>query len=85
MPNLAIGAGIGHTDIDGGGDATAFSVGGEFLPINTTPVTLFAGYTQTDVPGDNVDTWMVGLRFYFGGAGSLVDIHRSNVLRTSPF
>lgn len=74
---------------------TNFTLSGEFLVSETFPVSIFGGYTFTDYKvSENVsnpalasgqdfsaNTFFIGARFYMGGMGSLIDMHRNGNLR----
>ena len=63
---------------------TSFFVNGEFLLNEDIPVAAWAGYTHTDNKflheHSNTNTFMVGLRWYFTGGGTLEDHHRNGAL-----
>lgn len=80
VADFALTGGIDYYDIDGGGQLTSFGASAEWMPSQQLPVAIFGGYTLTDISGGggDVDTWTLGLRFYFGGPeGSLRDHQRS--------
>jgi hypothetical protein len=74
---------------------TNFTIDGEFLVSQTLPLTVFGGYTYTDwqisenvsnpllASGEdfNTNTFFIGVRYYLGGMGSLMDVHRNGNLR----
>ncbi len=81
-PDFAFNGGIDYTRWTsfGGSDELDYTIGGEYLFSETTPVSLFAGYTRSDYSGSyHVDTVFVGLRFYVNGEGvtALVDRQRT--------
>jgi hypothetical protein len=91
MPNLALQADVtfgGIDDFFDSGeslDTTAFAVGAEYLVSEMVPVAIFGGYSFGNVEflgvDTDVDTWVIGVRFYFGAAGpTLVDKHRNGSL-----
>ena len=80
-PNLAGTARIDRVEFDVGGDYTDYSVMGEFLLGWFTPVSVYGGYTYTDMPGDtHVNRFTAGLRFYFG-EGTLIEQDRAGAIR----
>jgi hypothetical protein len=81
MPNLAIKGVVDYVDI-AGGNVTNYGVNGEYLFSETTPISVFGGYTRTDFSngGGHGDTWTIGLKFYTNGAGSLITHHRTGTL-----
>ena len=73
---------------------TNFTIDAEFLVSQTFPVSVFGGYTFTDYQRSenssnpnlpetdfNANTFFIGVRYYMGGMGSLVDMHRNGNLR----
>jgi hypothetical protein len=50
----------------GGGSANTWSIGGEWLVSETTPVSVFAGYDNTSFSGGggSINTWVAGLKIY---------------------
>ena len=83
LPNLAITGSIDYATISSV-DLTNFGIGAEFLVSEMVPISIGAGYQRTHVSfggstGD-ADTWMVALKFYFGGGMSLVDRQRNGAL-----
>jgi hypothetical protein len=75
--------------------ATNFTLDAEFLVSQTLPISIFGGYTFTDYKvSENVsnpnlidgndfsaNTFFIGVRYYMGGMGSLIDMHRNGNLR----
>jgi len=70
-----------------------FSIEGEFLVSETFPVSIYGGYTYTDgsisenasnplLAGDefSTNTFYIGLRYYLGGQGTLIENHRNGNL-----
>ena len=74
---------------------TNFTIDAEFLVSQTFPLSIFGGYTFTDFKAsenannplllegmdDNANTFFIGVRYYMGGMGSLVDMHRNGNVR----
>jgi opacity protein-like surface antigen len=72
---------------------TDFGIEGEFLVSETFPVSIYAGYQYTKLSLSenasnpflfdddfNTNTFYVGLRFYMGGQGTLIEHHRNGNL-----
>ena len=67
----------------GFGNVMTYSIGGEWLVSETTPISLSAGYTNVDLPhgAPSLNVFTLGVKFYAGGgAMSLVDRHRNGAL-----
>jgi hypothetical protein len=81
MPNLAIKGNIDYLDV-GGSHVTNYGINAEYLVSEATPISVFGGYVRTDLSNGagHGDTWLIGLKFYTNGAGSLVDHHRTGTL-----
>ena len=64
---------------------TDYTAEGEWLVSENMPVSVFGGYTYSEYPGANSNTFFVGLRFYANPAGSspLVDRQRNGALEWS--
>ncbi|HEX3483662.1 MAG TPA: hypothetical protein VHT51_01290 [Micropepsaceae bacterium] len=82
MPDLAL---TGQINYFSGSNAhlTSYSAQAEYLVSETTPVSVFGGYTFTDVPGpgSHINEWLIGVKFYTNGNGTtLVDKHRDGAL-----
>jgi hypothetical protein len=74
---------------------TNFTIDAEFLVSETFPLSVFGGYTFTDFQAsenannplisdeldNNANTFFIGVRYYMGGMGSLVDMHRNGNVR----
>lgn len=82
--NIALNASIDYAHINHLTDETDYSLSGEWLVSETTPISIYGGYTYTDLSNTSVhvDTWMIGLRIYTDGNGAttLVDRQRSGTL-----
>ena len=76
MPNLALSGTIDYASINSL-HLTTYGAHAEDLVSQTTPIAVTGGYTYTEIFGAHLNTYMVGLKVYFGGKGSLVDHHRS--------
>lgn len=81
MPDLAIKGTIDYLDVSGS-HVTSYGVGAEYLVSETTPFSIFGGYTRGDLSGGagHVDNWFIGVKYYTGGGGSLVTQNRSKTL-----
>ncbi|HEY4265647.1 MAG TPA: hypothetical protein VGM72_10030 [Micropepsaceae bacterium] len=82
MPDLAL---TGQMNYFSGSNAhlTSYSAQAEYLVSEATPVSVFGGYTFTDIPGasNHIDEWRIGVKFYTNGNGTtLVDKHRNGAL-----
>jgi hypothetical protein len=75
VPDFALSAGIDYTSLSGG-HATDYSARAEYLVWNN--LSIYGGYTFTDVPGAGLHSLMIGLKLYCDGDGpALVDHQRS--------
>jgi hypothetical protein len=82
VPNLAINGAIDYLDFDFG-HLTSYGVSAEYLFSQMLPVSVFGGYTRSDLSNNlgDVDTWFIGLKFYTSGTGApLVEHHRTETL-----
>src|SRR5262249_24619865 len=72
---------------------TDYSIQAEFLVSQAFPVSVYGGYTFTDAgisanlnnpllasEDFNVNTFYIGLRYYLGGTGTLMENHRNGYL-----
>lgn len=82
MPDLAVKGTVGYVGIDSGHQWTA-GVRGEYLFSRDTPIAGWLGYDYSDIGGDGFsvhsNTFSVGLKYYFGGSGSLEHHQRTGV------
>jgi hypothetical protein len=82
MPDLAVRGTIGWVGIDQLHQFTA-GVHGEYLFSQTTPISGWVGYDYADLGADGFsihgNTFSVGLKYYFGGGGSLQHRQRTGV------
>lgn len=74
-PDLALRGTVGYVGISGGHQTTA-GVHGEWLVSESTPISAWVGYDYADFGGGGGsdvtgNTISVGLKYYFGGSGSL--------------
>ncbi len=71
MPNLALNANIDYLSISGG-NLTSYGGTAEWLVSESTPISVYGGYTYSDLSNGagHVSTWMVGLKFYCNGNGA---------------
>lgn len=86
MPNLALTGRVDVTDIEKtGGNIIDYSAQAEYFLGASLPLSLYAGYTFTDISGGgpNVNAISAGLRFYFGGyqGESLAEQNRNGSVR----
>jgi hypothetical protein len=82
MPDLALTGQINYFSGDNA-HLTNYTAQAEYLVSESTPVSVFGGYTFTDVPGpkNHIDQWLIGVKFYTSGNGTtLVDKHRNGAL-----
>jgi hypothetical protein len=76
-PNLAFSGTIDNASISSA-HITTYGVKGEYLVSQSTPIAVNAGYTYTDLSGHfHLNTYLVGVKFYFGKGGTLVDHQRN--------
>lgn len=71
MPNLSIGVAVDRVSFShGGGDLTNWGARAEWQVSDHTPLSVYAGYTNTNLSGisNNVNTWTIGLKLRFGEA-----------------
>jgi hypothetical protein len=86
--NFSLSGGIDYTHIAHLGNETDYTAQGEYLVSQTTPISVFGGYTYSEITGLHINTWFVGLRFYCDGpgAGTLSDRqHTGSLLTTDNF
>jgi hypothetical protein len=81
MPNLAIKANIDYVDV-GGIHVTDYGVNAEYLFSETTPISVYGGYTRTELTNGlgHGDTFTIGLKFYTNGPAPLVTLHRNGTV-----
>jgi hypothetical protein len=82
MPNLALTGAINYFS-GSGAHLTGYSAMGEYLVSDELPVSIYGGYTYTDISGisGHVNEWLIGVKFYTNGNGStLVEKHRNGAL-----
>jgi len=83
MPNLALNGGVDYIGISGG-NITSEDIKAEWLVSQSTPVSIFGGYTHVDISGGggSQDAFMVGLKIYTNdpAGGTLVDRQRDGNL-----
>jgi len=88
--DFALSGGIDYTSLNHGGSETDYTAEGEWLVSESTPISVFGGYTYSDISGfgGHLDTWFAGLRFYTDGPApmSLSDRqHQGALLTTDSF
>ena len=85
-PNLAASGSIDHVKLNNFSTAneTDYTFEGEWMFSQEMPVSVYAGYVSTDLSGtsSNLNTYLIGLRFYLDGNGAtdLRDRQRSGTL-----
>jgi hypothetical protein len=71
-----------------GVNVTSGGVQGEYLISHQYPVSVFGGYTYTDLSGfgggEQANTFSIGVKYYFGGNGSLVEHQRTGIDNWGP-
>jgi len=75
-PDLALSGTIDYTSINSV-HITSYGAHAEYLVSHTLPVAVTGGYSYSDVTGGHLNTYMIGLKIYFGGKGSLVEHQRT--------
>ena len=83
MPDLAVKGTVGYVGINGGHQWTA-GVHGEYLISEATPISGWVGYDYDQLGAGGfgsvrANTFSVGLKYYFGGGGSLQHHQRTGV------
>src|SRR5258708_10286576 len=70
-PNLALTGQINYFS-GNGAHLTNYSAMGEYLISDALPVSIYGGYTYTDVsgPGGHINQWTIGVQFYTNGNSS---------------
>jgi hypothetical protein len=84
MPNLALTGQINYFS-GSGAHLTNYSAMGEWLVSDSTPISIYGGYTYTDASGlsGHINQWTIGVKFYTNGNGTtLVEKHRNGALDT---
>lgn len=81
IPDLALSGNILYRSI-GGGSVTNYYAGAEYLVSEELPVTVSAGYMNTQASGGgHASAWLLTLTFYTSGPGvTLRDDHRNGTL-----
>jgi len=82
MPDLALTGQITYFG-DSGAHLTNYSATGEWLVSEDTPISVYGGYTYSDISnvGGHLNQWVIGVKFYTDGNGTaLVDKHRNGAL-----
>lgn len=80
MPDFAITGGYDYTHLQHAGNENDWSVGGEWLVSETTPVSVYASYTNSKISGGGptINVWTVGVHYYVdSGPATLVDRQRA--------
>jgi len=82
MPDVNVNATVDYLSF-GGGHLTNYSGQAEWLFSETTPVSIFGGYTRTEATGGfGANIWLAGLKLYTNGNGSstLIDRQRTGTV-----
>ncbi|MBS0471781.1 MAG: hypothetical protein JSR60_11965 [Proteobacteria bacterium] len=81
-PDIALDGGVDYINLSGFTHVTSETIRGEWLVSETTPVSLFAGYSHADTgAGGDFDAFFVGIKLYTNDGGStLVDRQRGGNL-----
>lgn len=77
-PDVAVDGAIDYTNANQLTGETDYSVTGEWLVSESTPFSIYGGYTYakySDAPVD-ANIWTIGLRFYTDGKGMSLEQHR---------
>ena len=83
-PSLRLNAGINHAELntfDADIQAVSYGAGAEYQFANS-PYSVSASYARTDIEGIDADTFMVGVRYNFGGTLQSLDRAGANLGRT---
>lgn len=86
-PDFALNAGFDYTRFTsfGGSNEEDYTVGGEYLFSETTPIALFGGYTYSQFSGSfHTNRVFVGLRFYVNGQGVSTLVNRQRTGEPPP-
>lgn len=78
MPNLSLSGEYDYTHLQHLGNENDYSADVEWMFSQTTPVSIYAGYTNSSISGaGTINTWSVGIKLYTDPmAGSMVDRQR---------
>jgi hypothetical protein len=82
LPDVALSGHVLYQNA-GGGNSTSFYAGAEYLFSEQIPVSVSAGYMNTQLSGGggHANTWFLSLTFYTSGPGTtLRDNHRNGTL-----
>jgi len=80
MPDLAFQGSYNYLHVNHIGNENDWSIQGEWLVSEQTPVSIFAGYENSDFSGTgHVNTWFIGVKLYTNpnGPAPLVDRQRN--------
>jgi len=84
MHDFALSGTIDYFSISSGGNLTNYGVNAEWLVSETMPVSVYGGYTRTEISdgGGGLNTWMIGVKLYLNGNGAttLEDRQRSGTV-----
>ena len=76
-PNLAVSGTVDVLNNLPGLKLRTYGAKVEYLVSETMPISVTGGYTYTDLGGPHLNTYMVGMKFYFGKGSTLADHQRS--------
>jgi len=81
MPDLAFRGGYDYDSFgSGGGSANTWSIQGEWLVSERTPVSIYAGYANSHISGaPSINTWSVGLKIYTDPEGPAPLVERQRM------
>lgn len=82
IPDLALSGHILYKGVGAGANSTNYFVGAEYLVSEELPISVSAGYVNTQISGGgSSNTWLLTLTFYTSGPGvPLRDEHRNGTL-----
>jgi hypothetical protein len=83
MPDLALSGGYDYTHLQHAGNENDWSANAEWLVSESTPISIYAGYTNSRLTGfgggETINVWGGGIKFYLDqpGPATLVDRQRA--------
>jgi hypothetical protein len=69
VPDVDVSGTVDYLSLTGS-HLTNYSAKAEWLISETTPVSVYGGYTRSEIPGAGANTWLIGLKFYTDSNGS---------------
>jgi hypothetical protein len=83
MPDLGLSAAIDHAHYNAGSGSTEtdYTLAGEYLFSEETPISVVGGWSYDNIAGEHADTWFISLKLYCnGGSGAqtLADRQRAS-------